>query len=117
MVQQASEMIQPGLRRTFVTQLDQPWAATRQLNLSVRVADSVSCSQQSPVSPIASRYSAMRPLRGGISGGRGGVSGRLQPLRRAMAQGVLQLAALLRACCGGTQAAGTIAAANPFEPS
>jgi hypothetical protein len=38
-VQQASGMIQAGQRGTFVTQLDQPWAATPQLNLSVRVAD------------------------------------------------------------------------------
>jgi hypothetical protein len=38
-VQQASGMIQVGQRGTFVRQLDQPWAATPQLNLSVRVAD------------------------------------------------------------------------------
>ncbi len=38
-VQQAAGMIQAGQRGTFVTQLDQPWAATPQLNLSVRVAD------------------------------------------------------------------------------
>jgi len=38
-VQQASAMIQAGQRGTFTMQLDQPWAATPQLNLSVRVAD------------------------------------------------------------------------------
>ncbi len=38
-VQQASGMIRAGQRGTFVTQLDQPWAGTPQLNLSVRVAN------------------------------------------------------------------------------
>jgi hypothetical protein len=32
-------MIRAGQRGTFVVQLDQPWAATQQLNLSVRVTD------------------------------------------------------------------------------
>jgi hypothetical protein len=38
-VQQASGMSQADQRGTFVAQLDQPWAATQRLNLSVRVAD------------------------------------------------------------------------------
>ena len=38
-IEQASEMIQAGQRGTFLTQLDQPWAATPKLNLSVRIAD------------------------------------------------------------------------------
>jgi hypothetical protein len=37
-VQQTTELMQGGQRGTFVTRLDQPWAATPALDLSVRVA-------------------------------------------------------------------------------
>jgi hypothetical protein len=38
-VSQATAMIQAGQHGTFVTQLDQPWAATPQLDLSVRITE------------------------------------------------------------------------------